>query len=121
MEEHVKTNQSNLGKELLALGRDLAAAVQCMKSSKEFKALENEVSKAVKSISKCTMTSLKAAQKSAATKKIQTRLGKVWTEGKKQGTIELGKAQVAATKGIKQARTLLKKIKSRKDAPQSIL
>jgi hypothetical protein len=114
-------NKTNLGKELLSLGKDLAEAVRRMKSSKEFKTLEKDVTKAVKSISNSMWMSLKAAKKSPTTKKIQKRLGKVIKEGQKQGAIELDKAQKAAAKGIQKARIILKKIKSKKDSPQSIV
>lgn len=117
------TKKNNLGKELLALGKDLADAVDKMKSSKEFKAVERDITKAVKSISNSVWASLKAARKSPSTKKIQKRLGKVLDEGKKQSAVEIEKAQTAAAKGIQRARILLKKYKRVKKSggPQSIL
>ncbi len=106
-----KNRKSNLGKELLGLGKDLANAVKTMTSSKEFKALEKDVTDAVKSISQSMWTSLKAAQKSSSTKRIQNRLGRVIKEGKIQGSIELDRAKNAAAVGIKKARVILKKMK----------
>jgi len=112
-------NKSNLGKELLGLGKDLAEAVRAMKSSKELKSLEKDITGAVKSISKSMWTSLQAARKSPETKKIQQRLGRVLKEGKKQGAIELERAKATAAKGIQKARTALKKIKKENSSSQN--
>lgn len=101
---------STLSRELKGLGQDLAKAMSKMKSSKELKDLEAAVTYAVKTVLNSLTQSLAAARKSATTKKLGQRLGRVLKEGKKVGKVETRRARSLAAKNIRKARTKLTKM-----------
>ena len=103
-------SKPNLGKELKALGNELAGALKQIRSSQEFKELEREVTSGVKNISTSLMKGLKAARQSENTSKLKSQLGRVVKAGRVQGKIEAEKARRAAAVGIKKARLSLREL-----------
>ena len=97
-------------KELKGLGAELAKALKQIRSSREFKDLQKEVTTGVKKISASLIKSIKAAQKSQSTQRLKTRLHRVAKAGKIQGTAEAQRARVVVTKGLRRARTALKQV-----------
>lgn len=112
-----------VGKELKALGSELAVALKQIRSSQEFQHLEAEVVAGIKNIASSLGTSLKAAKKSPQTKKIARQLGRVAAASAVKGKAEAIRAQEAAVVGLRKVRTavsdLTDRIKARASAKKA--
>ena len=109
-------SNEKLGKELKALGGEVAKAVIQMKNSNEFKKLQKDLAISLKFVAASLTKALKSAKDSDQTGKIKNRLKRVVKIGKKQGLSSARKAEITAAQKIRQARkaikTMSKKIKS---------
>lgn len=113
MRRIIVTKKNNVGKELKALGNELAGALKQIRSSKEFKDLEKEIGSSIKGITKTLGKSLQAAKESPNTARIKTHLGRVAKAGVAQGTVEVRKAQATAITGLRKAVTKLRHLKTK--------
>ena len=99
-----------LGKELKGLGHEMANALSEVKSSKQLKTLQKDLSKAFQLISKSLSQSLQSAQKSQSAKRIKRRVKQVIKAGAEEGKIEAQKIHGAAIKGLQQAKVTLSQL-----------
>ncbi|MCB4756160.1 MAG: hypothetical protein LHV69_03855 [Elusimicrobia bacterium] len=109
--------KQNLGEELKGFGIELAKAFNEMRTSKELKTLEKDLSKALKLISTSVVRSLKVAKDSDSAHRLTKKMKRVVDAGAVQGKIGAQKAQEAAADGLRQAKKLVgqlaEKIKDR--------
>ncbi len=103
-------NKNKLGKEFKALGNELTSALKQIRSSKEFQDLEKEIGSAFKGVSNKLVRSLKAAKNSQQTEKIKNRLKRVAKVGVADGTVEAKKIRAATLKGLKKILKNVKKV-----------
>ncbi len=103
----------NLKKELKGLGADIAKAFHEAKESPEFKKLQSNLIGSIKSISKSLAAAAKTANKSQSAGKIKRRIGRLAVIGKKEGAVQLKKAEAKATAQLRKARAALKKLRKR--------
>ncbi len=99
--------KSSVGEELKALGSEMMQAFKQMKSSKEFKDLEQELASSVKKVSTSLMKSLKAARDSEEASRLKNRMGRVVKVSKEKGGEQ---AQKAAKAGIEKFNKAFKKL-----------
>jgi choline kinase len=108
--------KTSLAEELKALGSELANAFKQAKSSKEFQALEKDITSGVKNVSASLIRSLRAASHSEETAKIKKRVGRVVKISKAKGEEEARKAaKVGLNKFNKAFNTLSEKLRKNKN------
>jgi hypothetical protein len=111
--EEAAMEKSELAKELKALGSELSDAFKQIRSSREFKDIEKEVSSALRGLSSTVAKGLKAAKNSDHAGKLTRRLKRVVKAGSVQGKHEAGRAKQAAAVGIRKVRVAVRDLKQR--------
>ena len=101
------SKKTDIKSELKALGSELAMALKQIRSSDEVAALKQDLTRTAKKLAADVGHAVKAAKASPSTARLKHRLGRLARAGKAQGTVELEKAKVVASKKILLARKKL--------------